>query len=202
MTLERFARAVTVQMGARAGYAFPLMSGAEMRRTAVCGSYTLAHAIGEVVLTARATHADPVSAILKHTDGTLLFAGKITDVERRLVAGFARGTLRLAGSGAFAGKEAEIAFQNENLIAWLGKDRRQVLATVPDLISLVDEQTGDPVTTEMVRFGVRVAVLGMPAPGQLKTAAALAVVGPTAFGYDIPYQALPGIYGGALLPAG
>lgn len=201
VTLERFARAVTVQMGARAGYAFPLMSGAEMRRTAVRGSYTLAHAIGEAVLTARESHADPVATILEKTDGTLLFAGRITDVERRLVAGFARGMLRLTGSGHFAGSNAEIAFQNENLIAWLGTDRQQVLATVPDLISLVDEQTGDPVTTEMVRFGLRVVVLGMPAPAQLKTAPALAVVGPAAFGYDVPYRALAGTYGGALLSA-
>jgi DUF917 family protein len=65
---------------------------------------------------------------------------------------------------------------------------------------LVDEQTGDPVTTEMVRFGIRVAVLGMPAPEQLKSAEALAVVGPQAFGYDVPYRALPGLFGGALLP--
>jgi uncharacterized protein len=201
VTLERLARAVTVQMGARAGYAFPLMSGAEMRRTAVQGSYTLAHAIGDAVLTARERHEDPIATILGCTDGTLLFAGRIIDVERRLVAGFARGTLLLNGSGTFADTRAEIAFQNENLIAWIGEGRERVLATVPDLISLVDEQTGDPVTTEMVRFGLRVVVLGIPAPAQLKTAAALAVVGPAAFGYDVPYRALLGTYGGALLPA-
>lgn len=199
-TLERFARAVTVQMGARAGYAFPIMSGSEMRRTAVRGSYTLARVLGEAVLAARARHDDPVAAVLGVTDGSLLFAGRIADVERRLVAGFARGILRLNGSGAFAGERAEIAFQNENLIAWRGDARAHVLATVPDLISLVDEETGEPVTTEMVRFGLRVAVLGMPAPAQLKTAAALAVVGPAAFGYDLAYRPLPGVYGGAHLP--
>lgn len=201
VTLERFARAVTVQMGARAGYAFPLMSGAEMGRTAVRGSYTLARAIGEAVLTARARHDDPVATILDSTDGTLLFAGRIADVERRLVAGFARGTLCLTGSGAFSGERAEIAFQNENLVMWAGNGRERVLASVPDLISLVDAETGEPVTTEMVRFGLRVAALGMAAPAQLKTADALAVVGPAAFGYDLPYRPLAGTYGGALLPA-
>jgi len=188
-------------MGARAGYAFPLMSGAEMGRTAVRGSYTLARAIGEAVLTARARHDDPVATILDSTDGTLLFAGRIADVERRLVAGFARGTLCLTGSGAFSGERAEIAFQNENLVMWAGNGRERVLASVPDLISLVDAETGEPVTTEMVRFGLRVAALGMAAPAQLKTADALAVVGPAAFGYDLPYRPLAGTYGGALLPA-
>ena len=37
--------------------------------------------------------------------------------------------------------------------------------------------------TEMLRYGLRVAVLAMPAPRELKTPEALAVVGPGAFGY-------------------
>ncbi|MCA1669756.1 MAG: DUF917 domain-containing protein [Thermomicrobia bacterium] len=121
------------------------------------------------------------------------------DVERRLAAGFARGLLRVRGTGDDTGREMEIAFQNENLIAWEGSDRRRVLATVPDLITLVDEDSGDPVTTEITRYGLRVAVLGIPAPAQLKTPAALSVVGPGAFGYDAPFRPLPGTYGGDLL---
>lgn len=198
-TLERFARAVTVQMGARAGYAFPIMTGAEMKRTAVRGSYSLAHAIGRAVLGTRAAHTDPVPAILAVAGGGLLLRGRIADVERRLAAGFARGLLRIAGTGADAGRAVEIAFQNENLIAWAEPHRARVLATVPDLITLVDEDSGDPVTTEIARYGLRVAILGIPAPAQLKTPAALAVVGPGAFGYDVPYTPLPGVYGGRVL---
>ena len=37
-----------------------------------------------------------------------------------------------------------------------------------------------------------VAVIGLPAPRELKTAAALKVVGPPAFGYDIPFTPMPG----------
>jgi DUF917 family protein len=45
----------------------------------------------------------------------------------------------------------------------------------------------------MLRYGLRVAVLGLPAPKELKSAAALAVVGPPAFGYEeIAFQPLPG----------
>ena len=46
-TLERYARAVTIQMGGAAGYAFPPMTGAELKRTAIPGTITLAVAIGE-----------------------------------------------------------------------------------------------------------------------------------------------------------
>jgi uncharacterized protein len=68
---------------------------------------------------------------------------------------------------------------------------------VPDLICIVDLDTAEPVTTEVIRYGLRVAVLGIPAPKMLKSPEALEVVGPAAFGYpDVPYRPLPGEYGG------
>ena len=194
-TLERYARAVTIQMGGSAGYAFPSMSGAELKRTVIPGTMTLAARIGEAVLAARGTGADPVAAVLAVAGGERLFDGKITDVARRLVGGFARGELRLDGSDGDQGRSLRIDFQNENLIA--RRDDGVVLAVVPDLICLVDADTAEPITTEIVRYGLRVAVLGIPAPAQLQSDAALAVVGPAAFGYaDVVYRPLPGAYGG------
>lgn len=48
---------------------------------------------------------------------------------------------------------------------------------------MVDMDTGEPIPTEEVRYGLRVAVLTMSAPPILCTPQALAVVGPQAFGY-------------------
>ena len=64
--------------------------------------------------------------------------------------------------------------------------------TVPDLICIVTDETGEPVTPELLRYGTRVAVLGVPAPEALKVDQALSVVGPIPFGYDVPYKPLPG----------
>ncbi len=193
-TLERYARAITIQMGGAAGYAFPPMTGEEVRRTAVPGTVTLAVEIGRAVLRARAALANPVDAALSVSGGQRLFHGKIVDVERRLLGGFARGVLQLEGSGGDAGRTLRIDFQNENLIARTNEG--DILAVVPDLISLVDADSAEPITTEIVRYGLRVVVLGIPAPEMLKTPQALAVVGPAAFGYhDVPYIPLPGIYG-------
>ncbi len=198
-TLERYARAVTIQMGGASGYAFPVMTGAQLKGTAVRGTLTLTRAVGEAVIAARADHRDPVEAILDVCGGQHLFAGKIVDVERRLVGGFARGRLRLVGDGvvggAADGAELIIDLQNEYLIARTGDGR--VLAVVPDLICLVDADTAEPITTEVARYRLRVVVLGIPAPAMLKTPEALAVVGPAAFGYhDVAYEPLPGQYGG------
>jgi DUF917 family protein len=192
--LERYARSVTIGMGGSAGYAFPVMSGAELKRTVVGGTITLAIKVGEAVLSARGGHRDPVDAVLGVTGGRRLFAGKISDVERRLVAGFARGVLKLDGTGGDGGRTLTIDFQNENLIA--RTDRDEILAVVPDLICLVDADTAEPITTELLRYGLRVVVLGIPAPEALKTPEALAVIGPAAFGYeDVPYLPMEGTYG-------
>ncbi|MDW8058888.1 MAG: DUF917 domain-containing protein [Thermomicrobium sp.] len=199
VTLERYARAVTVQMGGAAGFAFPAMSGAELRRVVIPYTVTLAVELGAAILDARRRHADPVAAALAVTGGSVLFRGKIVDVERRLAAGFARGMVRLEGIGEDRGSELRIDFQNENLIA---RRDGEVVAVVPDLICLVDQETAEPVTTEVVRYGLRVAVLGIPAPAMLRTPEALAVVGPAAFGYpDVEYRPLPGIYGGDRIAA-
>ena len=96
-----------------------------------------------------------------------------------------------------AGRTLVIDFQNENLIA--RDEAGQILAVVPDLICLVAAETAEPVTTELLRYGLRVEVLGIPAPELLKTPEALAVVGPGAFGHgDVPYAPLPGRYGEGL----
>jgi DUF917 family protein len=195
--LERYVRQVTVQMGGGAGAAGPLMTGSDARRTAIPGTLTFAVMLGEAVLEARRQHADPVQAAIDLTGGMHLFAGKIIDVDRRFVAGFSRGNLKLDGLGDDAGRVFSIDFQNENLVAT--DELGAVLCSVPDLICIVDAETAEPITTEMLRYGLRVAVIGIPAPYLIATPEALEVVGPAAFGYpDVEYVPLPGVYGGQL----
>ena len=200
VVLERYARAVTIQMGGAAGYAFPPMTAAEVRRTAIPDTVSLAIAIGDAVRKARATLANAVDAALAVSGGERLFHGKIVDVERRLVGGFARGLVNIEGTGIDAGRSVRIDFQNENLIVRAADG--DILAVVPDLICLVDEDTAEPITTEILRYGLRVVVLGIPAPEMLKTPEALAVVGPAAFGYpDVPFLPLLGTFGHAVVQA-
>ena len=54
-------------------------------------------------------------------------------------------------------------------------------------IIVIDSERGEPITTEEVKYGIRVAVVAMAADPQLKTETALKVVGPRAFGYDFDY---------------
>jgi len=52
---------------------------------------------------------------------------------------------------------------------------------------VLDLDKGEPITTEEVKFGIRVAVVAIAADPQLITNRALEVVGPKAFGYDFDY---------------
>lgn len=195
--LEYYVRQTTVQMGGGSGAAGPLLTGVEAKRTAIPGTLTFAVLLGEAVIAARKDHRDPVQAAADLAGGMRLFTGKITDVDRRFVAGFARGNLTLEGLGDDAGRSVGIDFQNENLVAT--DDDGMVLCSVPDLICIVDAETAEPITTEMLRYGLRVAVIGIPAPHLIATPEALDVVGPAAFGYpDVEYKPLPGVYGGEL----
>ena len=182
--LERLARSTAVQMGGHAGCAVAVMSGADAKRTAISSTLSWARALGDAVRASREAKEDPVDAVLAATAGTVMFRGKIVDVERRTVDGWVRGRLELDGIGADTGHTMAIAFQNENLIAWRDGE---VVATVPDLICICNVEDGEPITTEILRYGYRVAVLGIPCSEMLRTPEAMAVVGPPAFGYDLPF---------------
>jgi DUF917 family protein len=195
-TLERYARAVTIQMGGRAGYAFPPMTGAQVKAAAIPGTLSLAIRLGDAVKNARTTLTSPIAVICATTGGQPLFTGKVSDVRREMTGGFARGIVSITGLNASSGTNVNIDFQNENLIA--RTDRGDVLAVVPDLICLVDSDAGVPLTTEVVRYGMRTTVIGIPAPAALRSEVGLATVGPSAFGYhDVTYRPLPGVYGQA-----
>ncbi len=187
--VEAYARALTIEMGGRAALAMPVLKGKDMKRTLIKDTLSLAKNIGDVVLKARARNTEPSDAVAALGNGRVLFRGKISDVERRTTQGFAKGTLKLIAFGD-PNDVMEIVFQNENLVAW---HNGEVVCTVPDLICIINLEDGEPIGTEMLRYGLRVAVLGMPAPKELKSQHALAVVGPKAFGYsDVSFQALAG----------
>jgi uncharacterized protein len=158
-----------------------------LTRTLIRGTIGLALALGRAVESARTARKDPVDAIVEAGHGRRFIGGKIIDVERRFRAGHDWGTVRIEGVDGELGRTAEIAFKNEYLILTIGDE---VVLTVPDLITLVETETGNPVTTEILRPGLRVTVIGLPCSPLMKTAQALKAVGPKAFGYDLPYMAL------------
>ena len=181
---ERLARATTVQMGCVACYAVAPMSAEQVRRTAIPHTLTLARDLGRAVQQAHRDGGDPLDAILGTCAGKVLFNGKVVDLDRRTTAGFARGTVTIDGMDSFTGQRMVIDFQNENLIA---RRNGEIVCTVPDLICAVATDLGEPITTELMRYGLRITILGFPAPELWTTPQGLATAGPRAFGYETDY---------------
>jgi len=117
---EKFGRDLCVQMGCTSLLALPVMSGSDVKAYSVPRTLTLARNVGQAILDARASKAHFVDAVLNVTGGKEIFAGKLIDVQRRTVAGFSRGQLVAEGLGDYRGYFMQIAFQNENLVAWRG----------------------------------------------------------------------------------
>lgn len=181
---ERLARVVVSEMGCSAAMSLYVLTGRQLKDHMVHGTITLCERVGIAIREAHAGHQDPVAAAAEALDGRVLFVGNVVDVERRTEGGFVRGLAALASTGA-VNSSMQIEFQNENLVA---RCDGKVMASVPDLISILDTESGAAVTTEMLRYGLRVSVVASPCDVRWRSPEGLAVAGPAYFGYDHEYM--------------
>lgn len=184
---ERFVRSITMDMGGSCCMAIYPMTARQARKALVDGSISMTKRAGQALLDARARHLDPVAELVRVTGGFCLFKGKLSDVQRTTDGRFGRGVARLQGLDEHQGQDLSLLFQNEFLLAQGGSDGKQVLCSTPDLIALVDLETGEPITAEQARYGLRAAVLGLPCVPAWRTPAAIELVGPRYFGYEHDY---------------
>lgn len=187
---ERVARAAAVALGGSCHLIEYVQSGAQIKASAIQGTLSIASQLGRSMREATLRGSSPVDALIDvinnsslYPRGGVLFEGKISDVKRQTLDGFSVGNLCVE---SFDGEQTmDIIFQNENLLASIGD---KVCAMVPDIISVVDCETGQTISTEQVKYGQRVAVIGVSAPLVLTTSEALAILGPSAFNMDYDYR--------------
>lgn len=195
--METIGRAVTSAVGGQVLTLGSCMSGAKMKGSVVRGSLTKAQQVGRIIRTAKElaqaaqaegdVNATPEQAFLRETGAVKLIAAKIVDVRREVRGAFNFGTIALEGIREDKGRSAQVDFQNENLVARVdGK----LAAMVPDLVCLVDAETFIPVTTDALKYGKRVLVVGLPCDPVWRTPGGIALAGPRWFGYDVDYVPL------------
>ncbi len=179
--MERLERAAAVEFGGVASSTEFSLTAAQAREATVRNSVSLAVRIGEAVVHAKGS---PVDALIAKVSAFRLVTGKVSDVERRTSSGFVRGSVVVEGLGEDAGRLIRLELQNENLVAL---ERGQVLASVPDLISVLDSETADAIVTERIRYGQRVTVIAFGCAPVWRTEQGIALTGPRAFGYEFDY---------------
>jgi uncharacterized protein len=179
--MERLERAAAVEFGGMASSTEYTLTAAQARGATVRNSVSLGIRIGEAVSNSRGS---PVDALIAEVGGYRLITGKIVDVERRTTSGFVRGSVVIEGLAADADRLLRLELQNENLVAL---ERGRVLASVPDLITVVDSETAEAIGTERISYGQRVTVIAFACDPVWRTAKGVALTGPRAFGYDFDY---------------
>ena len=178
---ERLERAAAVEFGGAASSTEFSLTAAQARGATVRNSVSKAIRIGEAIGSAAGS---PVAALIAEIDAFRLVTGKVLDLERRTTSGFVRGSVVIEGLGEDAGRLIRLEFQNENLVAL---ERGRVLASVPDLITVLDSETADAILTETIRYGQRVTVIAFGCDPVWRTERGMAVTGPRAFGYEFDY---------------
>ena len=181
---ERLARNACITTGGSVFMADYAMTGADAKRASIPGTSTYCEVVGRTIREAQERNEDPVPVILEFLGGYELFRGTLDDVSRRTVGGFARGYAHFEGIDDYHGRECELQFQNEHLIARSGDE---ILCTAPDLIAVLDIETALPITTEGMKYGARGVVIGIPCSPHWRTPRGLEIAGPRYFGYDTDF---------------
>ena len=183
-TAEQVSRSMSAALGAMVWGAFYPMSGSQIKRTAITGTVTQAWEIGRCIREARVKSDGVVNAIVEHLDAddnraaNLIFQGKVTDVARETRNGWDFALITLSGTGENTGT-LTIELQNEYIAARLDGD---LICMVPDMVCVLQSDSGEPLTGEMLTYGQRVSVVGYQAHPMLRRPESLAVCGPHAFG--------------------
>lgn len=185
---ERIIRNAAMAYGGISWIAGYPMTGRQLKQTAILHSISLAWELGRRVFVARRKHLDPIKEIIDLTGGYRVFQGKIIDINREFGAektkGFSLGRITMEGIETFKGRTAKLNFQNEWLVLEIDGE---VCCLPPDLICILDPATGEPIRTDIVRYGYRGTVVVIPAHERMRTELGIKTFGPRYFGYDHDY---------------
>ena len=182
---EELARAVTMSCGGSVAVTLYNLTCRQFKEYGVKGIVTRSEQLGAAMRTVKnVTDKTPEEAFFEFTEGFKLFRGKITDVLRETRGAFNFGKVVVEGIGEYKGHSAHVEFQNENLAAVVDGE---ILATTPDLITLVDTETFNPVPTDALKYGKRVMIVGLKCFEMWRCEKGLELVGPGYFGLNTDY---------------
>ena len=179
--IGKFIAAASFSLVAQAGFLF---KGSDMKRVVIPGTLTKCLKIGRSIRELREAGRDPVREIIKELDGWLLFEGEVSKKECEDKEGYYWGTHTITGQDDFKQAEFKIWFKNENHVSWL--NGKPYVAS-PDMLIVVNRETGEPLANFDIAEGQHVAVIGLRAVGQFRSRKGIDILGPRHFGYEIDY---------------
>ncbi|NGX63138.1 MAG: hypothetical protein KR126chlam6_00545 [Candidatus Anoxychlamydiales bacterium] len=179
--LEKEARQITITMGSSAAICFYIMDGKTAKKSIIKNTLSKAIKIGKIVSKLKLKNFDIFKYFEQKLNAKIIVKGIVVDVNQKVKDGFLQGDVIISDED----EKYTIHYQNENLIC---KKKSKVIVSTPDIISILDAQSFEAITSESLKFGQRVIVIAMPSEKIWQTKKGLKLVGPKVFGYDIEYK--------------
>ncbi|WP_448807954.1 DUF917 domain-containing protein [Aminobacterium mobile] len=180
---ERIGKILSVSAYSMTGDAGFLMTGKEMRECIIPGTLTECIKLGRMIRESREQNKNPIEEIVKYLDGELLFEGKLTKKETEDKTGYYWGTTTIEKENS----QCKVWFKNENHMCWIdGK----AVCTSPDMICIVNTETGEPITNPKLEEGMNVTVIGVGARKEFISKKGIDILGPKYFGFNEEYMPL------------
>ncbi len=163
--------------------------GAEIKEVIVPHSLSKAKAVGAAINRAIERGEDPLPVAADTAGGHVVARGIVHGVRAENAGGYYLGTYEIRGSDEYAGKGFKIWFKNENHVLWIDGAPH---TTSPDLISLINLQTGTPLLNTYLADGIPVGVIVSPSCKNYREPRAIAAFGPRSFGFNFDYVPFAG----------
>lgn len=188
-TFERHVRNLAQAMGGMITTVEHPMTGKQLKSSIVPDTISFSIEVGRILRKHRGNARrifEPLrDAFARSLYGDLfhLYTGKVVDYSSAVIGGYDIGQALIKSFDDDAAP-LRINIKNEYLAARIGS---RVVASVPDLITVIDFETSTPINAERLRYGQRVTVLGVGCPAYYRKDNALSVVGPRCFGFDFDF---------------
>lgn len=162
------------------------IKGIDLKTSVIPSALSYAGTVGKAQREAVEKGEDPIKKIIEAANGYVLFRGKVAKGGNwEIKNGFTTGTTLINGIDEYDSQDFKIWYRNENMISW---KNNEVFVTCPDLICVIDNKTGYPITNPNCKENDEVAVLGFKAHDLWRSKDGLKLLNPGFFGFkDIEY---------------
>jgi DUF917 family protein len=184
---ERLGKVIATASLGLVGQATLLKRLKEMKSFMLSNTLSKALSVGSGLREARAAKDRALLSVIELTQAKLVFMGKVIERKAQVQDGYYVGHVNIDGVDEFKNTQFRMWVKNEIILSWLNDE---ACIACPDLITMIDESTFDPVIIGKLNEGTNVRVFGIPAPESLRSPAAIQMLGPRHFGFDFKAKRL------------
>ncbi len=185
--MERIGKYLSSASFGLIGQACLLRQLKEVRPYMLVNTLSKAYSVGVALRQVSEKSENVIESIINLTQAKVIFTGNIVSKDAEELEGYYVGNTIVSGTQTYKNNQLKVWFKNEFILSWLNENP---YIACPDLITMIDASTYEPIINSQLQEGMEVIVFGLPAPKQLQSPAALKVLGPEHFGFNFKAQRL------------